>query len=91
MRGDNQTGPLNDDFQIFMSDVNDILIEDFFVFDRWGNQIIGLNNINPVNGEILWDGKFNNEQLNPGVYVYLLKIDINGEKIIRKGDITIKL
>jgi hypothetical protein len=37
-----------------------------------------------------WDGTFNGEELNPGVFVYYMDVEcINGERTIKKGDITL--
>jgi hypothetical protein len=37
-----------------------------------------------------WDGTFRGEDMNPAVFVYYLELDLaNGERVIRKGDVTI--
>ena len=37
-----------------------------------------------------WDGTFNGQDLNPGVFVYYMDVEcINGERTIKKGDITL--
>jgi hypothetical protein len=37
-----------------------------------------------------WDGTFKGQRLNPGVFVYYAEIElVNGETVIRKGDVTL--
>ncbi|MEL6123216.1 MAG: gliding motility-associated C-terminal domain-containing protein [Bacteroidota bacterium] len=68
-------------------------IFDFFrIFDRWGNEVYSLENFLPdPNGAALWDGTRAGEDLEPGVYVYVLQVRYQGEAQpqIRKGDITL--
>ncbi len=80
---------INDDFTIYVSDDNDLKIESFVMLDRWGNVMASIKNQKPMNGDVLWNGKFNNALVNTGVYIYVLQIDINGEKKLIKGDLTI--
>ena len=58
------------------------------IFNRWGALIYSTTN--PEEG---WNGKFNNKDIDEGVYVYLLEFDVNqrGENIPKKlsGDVTV--
>lgn len=54
------------------------------IFDRWGNVVFTSTDIN--NG---WDGLINGTAAQPGVYIYVGKMFINGEEVIVKGDITL--
>lgn len=58
----------------------------FRVFDRWGSLLFETNNPN-----IGWDGtNRDNEKLITGVYVYMIEaVCFNGEKIIKKGNVTL--
>jgi gliding motility-associated-like protein len=58
----------------------------FRVFDRWGKLLFETNNPN-----IGWDGtNRDNEKLITGVYVYVVEaVCYNGEKLIKKGNITL--
>ena len=82
---------VNDVFTIYGS--NDVdRIKTFMVFDRWGELVhLGEDfepgSTDPVNG---WNGNFNGKPMNPAVLVYYAEIVlVNGETVIRKGDVTL--
>ena len=58
------------------------------IFNRWGAMVFESNNVDTG-----WDGRFNNKDVDEGVYVYLFEFEVNqmGENIIKKlsGDITV--
>ncbi len=58
----------------------------FRVFDRWGNLLFETNT-----PDIGWDGtNRDNEKLITGVYVYMIEaVCFNGEKVIKKGNVTL--
>lgn len=56
------------------------------IFNRWGQLVFESND--PSN--IGWDGTFKGQELNPGVFVYYMDVEcIDGERTIKKGDITL--
>ena len=58
---------------------------DFRVYNRYGQQIFRSTNI-----EEGWDGTFNGERLNQGVFAYTLTFTlVNGQKGERSGNITL--
>jgi len=62
------------------------------IFDRWGELMHSAENlgINGSDGIRIWDGEFNNEPMQPGVYVYLVDVLlINGENLLFRGDVTL--
>ena len=60
------------------------------IFDRWGENIFRLDDFQPNNPALGWDGSFNSESLNPGVFIYLAEIEfIDGHVELYQGDITI--
>lgn len=62
----------------------------FRIYDRWGNEVYELQNFLPNNPTIGWDGTFNGEPMNPGVFVWSAEIEfIDGERILYKGDVTV--
>ena len=62
----------------------------FRIFDRWGNQLFGVENVDPHAQSIAWDGLFQGKQLNPAVYGYLLEVElITGRTEYISGDITL--
>jgi gliding motility-associated-like protein len=55
------------------------------VFDRWGDSVFETQSV-----PVTWDGVFNGKQMEPGVYVYVLTLEIeNGKKRILSGDLTV--
>ncbi len=65
-------------------------VQSFQVYDRWGNKLY-----NCIDGQLNdpncgWDGTFNNQASNPGVYVYVVEIEfIDGDVILYSGDVTV--
>lgn len=65
--------------------VNDIFLKDYYieVFDRWGTLIFS--------GSEGWNGKHNGSYVNPGVYLYIVKVDsLEGEELTFKGTVTVE-
>ncbi|NNE15851.1 MAG: hypothetical protein HKN51_12785 [Saprospiraceae bacterium] len=56
------------------------LIEEFTVFDRWGNPIFKCDNIDPQDPIFEWDGRFGDcngsfqDFVNPGVFVWVAQV-----------------
>lgn len=83
--GDN----LNDYFTLFTdSDLKTISLME--IYTRWGDLVFRKSNFDPNIPQEGWDGTFNGEDLNPGVYVYRIEI-IYGDDLKESvaGDITI--
>jgi len=75
-------------FQIFTSDSYETTIEEYKIYDRWGNLIYNKENFPIHNGDDRWwDGYYKNEIVENGVYAYLivLKDDCGNEKILTGG------
>ena len=76
----------------FLSLPDDIIAVDRFeIYDRWGNQIV--NVINPPGRERveIWNGFFQNELVNPGVFAYFCEVTsaIDNQKRTFSGTITV--
>ncbi|MBK7010707.1 MAG: gliding motility-associated C-terminal domain-containing protein [Saprospiraceae bacterium] len=57
------------------------------VFDRWGSKVFSTGKID---SPVIWDGTYNGQQLVPGVYTYIIKVEYrNGKTEQLIGDITI--
>ncbi len=57
----------------------------FQVFDRWGEKVFETTDYT-----LGWDGSFKGKSLDPGVFVYHLKITCStGDVIIQKGNVTL--
>jgi gliding motility-associated-like protein len=62
-----------------------IIEMDLFIFDRWGEKVFFSNS-----QQTGWDGSYEGKMMNPGVFVYYLKVKTADNKIIeKKGNITI--
>lgn len=74
----------NDIFKVYGPGVASV--KELRIFNRWGQIVFETND--PEN--IGWFGTFNGQELNPGVFVYYMDVEcINGERTIKKGDITL--
>ncbi len=78
----------NDEFIVFTND--DLLqIDQMMIFDRWGNIMTQNSNFTLTN-TVLWNGKSNNVEVGPGVYVLVLKYtDEFGQNQIVTRDVTL--
>jgi gliding motility-associated-like protein len=80
---------LNDTWTLFTdSDVKELpLVE---VYTRWGELVFRKEHIQPNDPSVGWDGRFKEQDLNPGVYVYHIEI-LYGDDLRDNiaGDVTI--
>lgn len=82
---------INDKFTIY-GDESLIRIEWLRIYDRWGNYLSSYIDFPPNNPEYGWDGRMNDQPLDPGVFVFtaLLRFEdretqlISGEVMIVK-------
>ena len=80
----------NDVFFIFANNERIKQINTFQVYDRWGEQVFLAENFQANDPSSGWNGKLNDEKLNPAVFVYFAEIEfIDGVKLIYKGDVTL--
>ncbi len=81
---------IDDVFQVFFSVGAEPTIEFFHIYDRWGGLIHSVTNLNVVDEPLLWDGTSNGNEIETGVYTYVMSGRFkNGELIQDKGTITI--
>lgn len=78
----------NQVFKIHVQDQSNFLVEYFKVYDRWGNTVYDEEGFDPLTFTNWWDGSYEGNELMPGVYVYIIKIDGEEPKIM-KGTITL--
>lgn len=83
----NDQGTSNANFTIYTS--IDATINKLQVFDRWGNMVFINQNFDTNNPSLGWDGKFGENFVEQGVFVYYAEILIGDELIIKKGDVTV--
>ena len=77
-----------DKFTMYASEDIEI-IDDFYIYDRWGELVYSNSNFSPNEPDLGWDGYFNNNKAEQGVYVYLFIFEINGRTERRYGDVTL--
>ena len=80
----------NNRFTVFTGE-NDInQVQALRIYDRWGNQVFINENFQPNNLSDGWDGRFNNQEVNPGVFAYMTVIEyLDGTTEIFAGDLTV--
>jgi gliding motility-associated-like protein len=85
-------GDGENDFLTIYADPKAILqIQTFQIFSRWGELVHEYYSFAPNNAAAGWDGKFNGQELNPGVFVWYALVEyIDGRVILYEGDVTIK-
>ncbi len=76
---------INDFFEVFVSSFEDIQLEYFALFDRFGNNIYETQH-----WPVRWDGKTKYGQpYNPAVFAYVFIYWCGGKRIIDSGDVTL--
>lgn len=66
-------------------------VEEFRIFDRWGEMVFNADTNHPPNDpDFGWDGNFEDKPVEQGVYVYVIKIIFDNDQTqIFAGDITV--
>jgi len=81
---------VNDIFMIFGNYDNIANIQDFKIFDRWGEIVFQGRNFQPNDAANGWDGTLDGKAMMPAVFVYLAIVEfVDGEEIIYSGDVTL--
>lgn len=80
---------INDQFEMLFEDGLDITINEFSIFDRWGNKIF-----TNEEGKAIWDGKYIGKEIQLGVYVWYIDAvvstcHVKNKSIFKYGDITL--
>ena len=79
----------NDAFTIFAGD-GLLEIRLMRIYDRWGNHIFENRNFPPNDLNSGWDGQFQGQAVNPGVFVWYAEILMrDGQVRLLKGDVTV--
>jgi gliding motility-associated-like protein len=80
---------INDIFSVYGNDLV-VAIRNMAIYDRWGNALYFKTDL-PVNDPAAgWDGSFRGKQMDPGVYVYVVVVELmDGSTHIYKGDVTV--
>ena len=65
-------------------------IEHWAVFDRWGNLVFEQNSFPPNDPNFGWGGSFNNNIMNPGVFIWMAEATLlDGRKVLYKGEMVL--
>lgn len=66
-------------------------VNEFKVYDRWGSLLFdGAPDHKPNDPDFGWDGRFNYKSVEPGVYVYFVRVtDVLGNEYKYQGDVTL--
>ena len=66
------------------------VINVFQIYNRWGELIYDMKNIQANESAAGWDGRYKGSHVSPDVFVYSIKATcLNGEDIILKGDVSV--
>jgi len=74
----------------FIQSESEYEINEFFIYDRWGNIVYNVNNGFTNDPSIGWEGDWDGKDLNPGIYVYYFVVEIPGRgEFTYSGDVTL--
>ncbi len=80
----------NDIFYIQADETYLRIINEFYVYDRWGEVVYQGHNFQPNDPAYGWDGYLKGRPMNPAVFVYWARVElVNGRTEIIKGDVTL--
>ncbi|MBK7344289.1 MAG: gliding motility-associated C-terminal domain-containing protein [Saprospiraceae bacterium] len=80
---------INDVFSVYGND-HVLQVRNLAVYDRWGNALYARSDLKINDPSKGWDGTFREEVMDPGVYVYVVEVElVNGEVRLYKGDVTL--
>lgn len=80
----------NDIFLIFADGDQINQVNQFQIFDRWGEMVFADKNFQPNDPSHGWDGTHKGTRMTPAVFVYYAQIRlIDGRVLLYKGDVTL--
>ena len=66
------------------------MVQDFSVFDRWGERLFHVSDISPGDPAFGWDGNFKGLPAVPGTYVYIITIKLSDNSTqVYKGTVIL--
>jgi gliding motility-associated-like protein len=81
---------INDFIELVWPTADKMLLKQFSVFDRWGNELHSLSDLWMIGKLLLWDGISKGKEVSPGVYTYFLQLQSeSGQSNSFVGDITL--
>lgn len=83
-------GDGNNDYFYVISGTDVVSVQQFQIFNRWGEKVFEKNNVRANEYSGGWDGNYKGQKAAAGTYVYLIKLKLqNGSTEIHKGNITV--
>jgi len=81
----------NDVFYVFLPDNVSGTVKTMNIYDRWGNLMFSAKNVPANTPSAGWDGDFNSNKVQPGVYVYFIELQLDGKQITDRyiGDLLL--
>ncbi len=77
-------------FRIYANPLMVKRVKTFEVFSRWGERVHAYYDFIPDSPAHGWDGRFNGQPMNPGVFAYYAIIElIDGQELLFEGDVTL--
>ncbi len=65
-------------------------IKQFQLYNRWGESVFLVENFDPNDLSVGWDGNYRGQALNPGVFAWFVEVEfIDGVTQIFEGDVTL--
>ncbi len=86
----NNTDGVNDRFTVFARSSSIRQVKTLRIFDRWGTLVFEKANFDPNDPTLGWDGRFNNQQMRPQVFVYFAEVEmIDDRDLMIRGDVAL--
>lgn len=81
---------VNDAYLPFANLTRVAQVQDFTIFDRWGETVFNGTNFLPNDPAFGWDGRLNGETMNPAVFVFSATVEfVDGRVEVFKGDFAL--
>ncbi len=81
---------INDAFLPFANLNRVVQIQDFTIFDRWGETVFQHTNFLPNDPAAGWDGRLNGQTMNPAVFAFSATVEfVDGRVEVFKGDVVL--
>lgn len=79
----------NDRFYVLGGPVNSV-VENFEVFNRWGQAVFRVHDVAPGDASAGWDGRVNGSYVAPGTYVYVVTMRLGaGTRQVYRGTVEV--
>jgi gliding motility-associated-like protein len=67
-----------------------VRIRTFRVYNRWGDLVFGVNDVDPNDAKAFWDGTFLGKNAEIGVYLYYFDLAlVEGRSLARRGEVML--